>query len=85
MTPTEKTEKIINLAASMFQFACEIAEQPFAGSGKESSEINLRWMNTARMNLHDFLVINAEHLDQEWTDAMIAHSATEESFDEYFA
>lgn len=79
-----RTEKIIVLAADMFQTCTELAERPITGHFKEYAELNERWLARAVRQLHDHLIINREHLDAEWVE-MIDHTASVEAFDQYGA
>jgi hypothetical protein len=71
MTTTKNTEAAaLRLAASLYQLAAELDEAPFTGTDAEMSATNERMTLTAIQNLHDFLVITQDALDDEWREAI---------------
>lgn len=74
------TNAAINLAAKMWTLAMSIDEQPFVGGGVMASETNIRWADQQIEDLHEYLILVADQLDEEWTE-MIAHTASREAWE----
>lgn len=81
MNTTRSTE-VITLAAQMYQHLTSLDEMPFVGTVAEYAELNEKLAANARENLHNFLKLMSEHLDEEWAE-MIEHTASTEAWEMY--
>lgn len=70
---------IATLAANLYQHAMELDEMPFVGTIPAYADLNEKLARDAVQQLHDFLIVVADQLDEEWT-AMLATTASYETW-----
>jgi len=85
MTTTQSTPRdIATLAANLYQHAVELDEMPFVGTVPAYAALNEKLARQAVAQLHDYLTLVAEHLDDEWTE-ILTRTATYDAWVEYGA
>jgi hypothetical protein len=67
MTTQSIPGPVATLAANLYQHAMELDEMPFVGTIAEYAETNEKLARDAVQQLHDFLTLFADQLDDEWS------------------